>query len=505
MPAPPHPACPNIIFICTDQQRYDSLGCTGNPHAVTPHLDELAEDPRTTKYPRFFSNNPVCMPSRASMLTGCLPSRHGVGSNGIPLANRDYPRLTPSSESEAAYRSHLLTLPEWLKRHGYHTRSVGKLHLTPTQAPRELGFPESNACWQAGEFRGWHGPYFGFDQVDLTLGHGDFVGGHYLEELRAEAPEIAALRGVRDRTHPLRELPSLWFGRVPEPLHHSSWVARKACGFLRSRQAKEQPFFYWVGFPDPHVPFAPPAAVAEDFLAHDFLPPSAVPGDLEGKPSLWKGDGPKRVPAHPEAIPLLRRFTDAQIHLIDQAVGRLVRTLKEEGLWENTILVFTSDHGDFLGEFGLFLKTNLACAALNRVPLLVRNPRASGGGVFDSVASGVDLFPTLCGMAGLPAPEGIDGQSLVESASTERHALIQCLGAVPAGQRNFSLCTDRHRLTWFPDSDEWEFYDHLADPYERQNRYPLERDTAELHDLRNQLYRSHARAMVHDAGRCSSC
>lgn len=491
---------PNILWICTDQQRFDSLGCNGNPYAVTPHLDALAAEGASCS--RFITAHPICMPSRASFFTGALPTRHGVHSNGVPLANRAYVPAAPASPYAPPRESHIKTLPEILSENGYHTRSVGKLHLTPTQAAPELGHPENHWLWEQGKFDDWHGPYYGFDRVEMTLHHGEAgVHGHYRNWLRAQAPEVEAALSEPVTDRPLPGIGDLYRGRIPEEFHPSTWIGNQASAFFESEAAKERPFFMWMSFPDPHHPFTPPASLADEFDTHGYLEPSTSEADLADKPSAWPKEGMPEVTGNPEAIPKIRRYTDAQIHLIDRAVGQAVEALKKNGLWENTVILYTSDHGDFLGDFGRLRKCGLPCNALNRVPLLLRDPTGRIQLPAKAPVSGVDLFPTLLDLAGVDVPENIDGSSLLRG-DPGRRALIQSGGGDPE-HRNLTIYNEKYRLTWFPQTGEWEAYDHDIDSDERKNCFEEFRRTETFRMLKNELLERNARAIDPQFGRFS--
>lgn len=490
---------PNILWICTDQQRFDSLGCTGNPYAVTPHLDALATE--GALYSRFITANPVCMPSRSSFFTGQMPSRHGVVTNGIPLANRAFVPQSPS-QFNGGLESHAITLPELLADNGYHTRSIGKLHLCPTQAAPELNHPENHWLWDEGKFDDWHGPYYGFEHVDLSLHHGESgAHGHYRNWLREVAPEVDAALKQPTPPKPVPGLGDLYPGRIPEEYHHSTWVGEKTAEFFSSDQAKEKPFFLWMSFPDPHHPFTPPESLAEEFSTHDYLKPSAQPEDLANKPSAWPKEPMPCFDGKPENIGVVRRYTDAQNHLIDRAVGLAIQALKDNGLWENTIIVFTSDHGDYLGDYGCLRKNELPCNALNHVPCIVRDPTGKLPGDNDMPISGVDLYPTFAELAGAQIEHAIDGQSILQGAPEDRRALVQCMGF--NFPRSFTIYDQHHRLSWYPDIDEWECYDHREDPYERQNIIDDFRQTPSFTELRQELIERHLRAQHPNIGRQS--
>ncbi|GHC09825.1 sulfatase family protein [Cerasicoccus arenae] len=491
---------PNILWICTDEQRYDSLGCTGNPHAVTPHLDALAAEGAI--YHRFITANPVCMPSRASFFTGQMPSRHGVVTNGVGLPNRDLVPASPTSRNMPQRESHANTLPELLAAAGYHTRSIGKLHLCPTRGAPELNHPENDWLWKEGKFDDWHGPYFGFEHVDLTLNHGERnIGGHYRKWLREVAPEVEALLNKRIENYPAPEIDTLYPGRIPEEYHHSTWVGQKTADFLSSDEAKEKPFFLWMSFPDPHQPFTPPASLAEEFSKHDYLVPTATVEDLADKPSAWPKESMPCIKNQPENIGTVRRYTDAQNHLIDRAVGQAIKALKANGLWENTIVIFTSDHGDYLGDYGRIRKNELPCNALNHVPCIVHDPLGKLPKTTDMAVSGVDMFPTICELAGVEITHSIDGQSLLQGDPDQRRALVQCMSE--EFPPSFTIYDREYRLTWFPGQDEWECYAHQNDPYERKNIIAEFRLTERFKELREELMVRHLSALHPRIGRFS--
>src|SRR5215211_283155 len=162
----------NILVFFTDQQRYDSLGCSDNSSARTPHIDELAA--AGCRMENHIAANPICMPSRASFFTGRFPNAHRLWHNGVPL---------PDTET---------TLPQVLQGQGYDTASFGKIHLNPTEAHASPELKESAALWRRGELDNWHGPYLGFDRVGLTIDHGERAlrEGHYANEVRKRLPNL---------------------------------------------------------------------------------------------------------------------------------------------------------------------------------------------------------------------------------------------------------------------------------------------------------------------------
>ncbi len=463
---------PNIVLICTDQQRYDSLGCTGNPFALTPHLDALAGEGTLCR--RYFTANAVCMPSRATILSGLYPASHGVWTNGVPMPRRGYIAETsvaggglgnaPSAVSQVD------TLADVLAGAGYATASVGKLHLTPTSSHVSLGYEECRARWNDPAMADWHGPYYGFQHVEMSIGHGVFVHGHYGQWLETNFPGVAAALATWKESRPFASL-QLFTSPVSVEAHHSTWCGLRAAEYIRGAD-RQRPYLLWVGLPDPHHPFAPPAELAGWFEQRPATPPGA-PGMEYAKPRGLKNymDPRRGWSCPPEAVRRVRQYTDAMVHLIDRAVGRIAQALKDAGQWENTVLAFTSDHGDYLGDYGLVYKTSHASAGLNHVPLIVRAPGASLPREVATTLGAADLAPTLCALAGVPAPGGMQGEALPDVLAGGRRRLVRgedYPGNDPA-ERNLTVYDDRFRYTWYPATNERELYDHAVDPAETRN------------------------------------
>jgi arylsulfatase A-like enzyme len=482
----------NVILIHTDQQRFDSLGCMGNRFAQTPNLDRLASEGQC--FTRHFAGNTVCMPSRASLLTGTYPSYHGVVANGIPLPRHDPRMIGPQlAQNRRAQQvlSHVPTLADLLKEEGYNTAAVGKLHLTPSQAHADSGCQESHELWETGKFDNWHGPYYGFDHVDMSLHHGERVFAHYANWLKQQYPEeFERIHVRRERpAPPLATVPGdVYPSPVPEAAHHSTWVGDRAVEYIE-RQSQDAPFFLWVGFPDPHHPWTPPQEVWERFvgkgaeestfgketnftnsMSRREVYPQNAPGDLDE-----------------DGIRLIREATNAQIHLIDRNVGRILKRIEEKGIADDTLIIFTSDHGDYLGDYGRIRKDSYACRALSNVSFIVKIPGRTIPISDNSASDNTCIVPTTLEALNIEAPEHIQGRSLFANSPESPGPLpmTQSLGPVNSTHRNISIWDDRHRLTYFPGTGEVELFDHADDPYELKN---LSDDPA-YGQRRDELYR----------------
>ena len=524
----------NLVIFHTDQQRFDSLGCYGNQFARTPHIDALAAEGR--RYTRHFVANPVCMPSRASLMSGLYPTGHGVWSNGIPLPRREFVIQSETSamwQREMGIRApHIDTLADTLLANGYRTHSVGKQHLTPTESAPEYGLPESRDLWEKGSRREWSGPYCGFETLDMSLHHGENVTAHYRYWLEDHAPELAATIGPNARKdsdgatnsgHALSlpandavaSLPGkpddLYPSRLPASAHSSTWCGDRAAEFLHREASSGKPFFLWVGFPDPHHPWTPPAETVESFIGSGAQP-AHFDADRSVSPGLrgFAGGGIdlRARGADEFTAAAIREFTNAQIHLIDEAVGRVEEKLRETGTYDDTLIVFTSDHGDFLGDFGLIRKAGVATRVLTNTSLIIRVPGESGT-VVEGAVSNTDVAPTILDLlgvdrsaSGLPgAGSSIDGVSVAAGVPDDHVALVQCFGHRTS--RNLSVVDGRYRLTWYPETDEVELYDHEVDPYELENVAGADERSEVVNALMDRLRREHMRAVSPISGHLS--
>jgi arylsulfatase len=441
----------NLVLICTDQQRRDSVGCYGNPAVETPRLDGLAS--RGLRFDRAYVANPICMPNRMSLFTGCYPRNHGVWTNGIVESCRP-PMLS-----------------ELLATAGFQTCSIGKLHFMP-YGGGDRGW-ESAARWEAGfDPREWSGPYSGFDHVELSIGHTRQLA-HYGRWFRSRGGTDHMLVPNPDETRP-----------IPVELHDSTWIGERASRFIRDRDSDE-PFFLFASFPDPHHPFDPPESVAAKYRHMDLPSPNGTNADLATRPPHyashfrggWHRSG-TQPEAHPEGVPeitasIRRANTYAMIELIDRGVGMILDSIEDVGISSETLVVFTSDHGELLGDHGLWYKGPFFYEGLVGVPLIVSGPGVAKG-VSDRLFSAVDLMPTLLDLLGVPVPHSVDGLQLSnhlsnpESQTRERCLVEYRNGYGEADCAAVALITRDHKYVRYEDG-ECELTDLVADPLEHRN------------------------------------
>lgn len=449
---------PNILVILTDQQRKDSLGCYGNRVCQTPNLDRLASS--GMRFDRNYVANPICMPNRLSLFTGQHIHNHGLWTNGLLLQERK-------------------TIPGVFGEAGYQTASIGKIHFTPFGG--EENNRECGPMWARGDGdTDWHGPYWGFEHVELTIGHTQPTA-HYGEWFRANGGTDDMLARNKVSTHG-----DCVVRPMPPELHDSAFVARRAEAFIASERDQSRPFFLVASFPDPHHPFDPPADLAERYPVTAPATPVGTPEDLVTRPAHYrqhhegrwhrKGVGTAGRPdgISDEHARERTALTHAMVDLIDQNVGVILEALERTGLAENTVVVFTSDHGELLGDHGLWAKGPFFYEGLVNTPLIVRAPGMAAGAVSQALFSDVDLAPTLCSLAGVETPVWVDGCSQKAVLAGEKERVRDaCLIEYRTGYNHWDndaavAVTAEEKYVRYASGDE-EFTDLTADPQERTN------------------------------------
>ena len=466
----------NVVVFYTDQQRADSLGCAGNPAARTPNIDALAR--RGTIYRRHYATNPVCMPSRCAFITGRYPQANGVRDNGIHL---------PSTE---------LTMPEVFRSAGYRTAAFGKLHFQTYQPYEGDTSMESIGRWATGELDGWSGPYYGFEQVHLTSCHGEGNGGAYGRWRERNFPD---LKLGPENAHGDVNFPQLgsYKSNMPREAHHSTWVADRAIEFLDG--VDEQPFYIHVSFPDPHAPFTPPAPYHSMFDGANLPAPHVVEGENDAKPKPYRDamtgnpfpsdGGARHFPELAgEALHQATAHTYGMVTLIDDSIGRVLAKLDQKGLLDNTVIVFSSDHGDLLGDHDLLFKGQIPCRSLLNVPLVIADPDREPG-VVDDACSNVDVMPTLLSRCGIDIPDAVQGVVLPapgEPAARD-YAFEAGWSKASSEYHHYTIYTNDWRISVFPNLRDGELYDLREDPFEHRNLFQDPAFRARRRDLMEEL------------------
>ena len=516
---------PNFIVFMTDQHRADHIGCYGNPVVRTPNIDRLAAD--GWLFDEFHVATPICMPNRASIMTGRLPSRHGVRHNGIELSLDER------------------TLPQQLQAAGYRTHHVGKSHLQnietkPGQYPRE-GEPRL-APEARREGPGEHGqevwkrwedepnwdigtPYYGFDTVDLCIHHADDEYGHWRRWIREQHADADGLIGARNATpapeYDLTRCGQAWRTRVPESLYPTAWIADRAIDRLRESAHGEQPFFMYCSFPDPHHPYTPPGQYWSMYSPDEVSAPASFHAEHRDLPPhvRWlhdrraDGSAVKNTQAlfactereAREAIAL----NYGSISFIDDSIGRVLAELHSLGLAENTVVIFTADHGDFMGDHQLLLKGPVHYRGLVRIPFVWYDPQQSDAGESSALTQSIDIAPSILERAGVLPWNGIQGRSLLPLMSSDRqtrHAaarpnlLIEEEGqryymGFPGRVRMRTLRDARYRMSIYDGVDWGELYDLVEDPHETVNLW----NESAAASVRGSMMDRMARAMIEQA------
>jgi arylsulfatase A-like enzyme len=450
---------PNVLLILSDQQRRDSLGCYGNRVCNTPNLDRLAAS--GIRFERNYVANPICMPNRLSLFTGQHIHSHGLWTNGLLLDERR-------------------TLAHEFAEAGYQTASFGKIHFTPCGG--DEGNRESEEHWRRVDGEpDWHGPYWGFEHVELTIRHTQPVA-HYGAWLCANGGNDAML--VRNKVSTHRDCVTR---PLPASLHDSTFVGQRAARFITAERDTTRPFFVVASFPDPHHPFDPPAEVADRYPVGAPITPIGGPDDLATRPAhyrqhldgAWHRKG-RVKPAHPGGISETHArertaLTYAMVDLIDRSVGTILDAVETSGMAEDTIVVFTSDHGELLGDHGLWSKGPFFYEGLINTPLLIRGPGLPRGAASAALFSDVDLAPTLCELTGVPVPLSVQGlsQRTVLTGEAE-HVRDSCLIEYRTGYGRWNddaaavVTADEKYVRYTTGEEE---YTHLAaDPHESTNR-----------------------------------
>ncbi len=473
-----------ILFVTTDQQRYDAIGCNGGTVARTPVIDALAA--QGVRYERASPQSVVCMPSRSTMVTGQYPSTHGVWMNGVALPG--------DAPSVAAV----------LHDAGYRTAIIGKPHFEPFLDPFAR-FPENRFARE-----GLVGLHRGFEHFESAT-HGGQGMLHYARWLAATHPEaIGMFYPVLDGALEVNALgggetgaPQVWENAIPKEWYHTDWVADRTISWLDSLGAADD-WFCWMSFPDPHHPWDPPKSELGRIDWRDVPLPAGYDENagrreavLDAKPRHWRAWYDGRLVSNYEAphdwVPAtmtadhvreVNQRNAIECELIDEALGRVLAAIEARGWTDDVDIVFTTDHGEFQGDFGLLFKGPYHVDALMRLPLVWR-PAPSSGPTPATVTRPVglvDLAPTFCAIAGLPVPEWMEGKPLpVDDGDAASRGFDRVLTewdsdlfGVAVHLRTITrdgwVCTT-YRAGYSHDGSEGELYDLSDDPLQRVNRW----------------------------------
>lgn len=450
---------PNILLITTDQQRYDTLGVTGNRLVQTPNIDALAA--RGVVFDHGYIQNPVCVPSRACIQTGRYVHQHGVEFMSETIG--DTPGLPPW---ETTFMEHLQTA-------GYASAAFGKIHMLP---PR------------------------GFDEMQLTMGKGQRwtvadgsalgpsqLGPVYADWLENRRPGAYEQIYEQRRGPEYRDSMTAIVNALAPDEYVDHWIGENTSTYLDREH--ERSFFVWSGFCGPHGPFDPPQPYASMYSPDNIPVPPLFRKRQHGAPR-------NAVPAFdgPQGEDLIRRLIAhywAMMSLIDDMVGRIMSVLTERGLWDNTMVIFTTDHGEMLGDFGQLGKGNFLEQVI-RVPYIIVPPGSGPPPTdtrprhVDDLVEHVDLAPTILDYANVAVPSGLSGRSLralIENDSSRpapRDSVLCEYTTNDRSRRSICLRTHRYKYIVHNNGQATEFYDLIEDPTEQVNVATDVRHTNEL-------------------------
>jgi arylsulfatase len=411
---------PNILFLFSDQFNARCLSCAGHPDVQTPTLDRLASE--GIRFTNAYTQSPICTPSRVSFLSGLYPSTHGYHG----LYGRE--PVAP-----------MTSLFHYFSEQGYRTGALGKLHTPRYWIERHCQFI-----------------------YDEFIEYPKYLEGAGLYEQN----DNRRFTGWRDGQ------------RSAIPLEHSceTALARQAIRFLRNqgepadRGPDDAPWLAWVSFSRPHSPLTPSEPFASMYLPADIsVPPNAALAVLNQQTQrIRKVPGLNRAPESGEVRTMLAAYLGL-ISQVDYGIQLILDELETQGLRENTIIVFSADHGDFAGEFGLWSKNGgISSRAITRIPMIICLPDGHiAGKVSDEIVEAVDLFPTLCELTGLPIPNQLQGISLTPLLQHDSRPVRDT--ALTENAYRKALATKEWRYVANTGEQSDELYNQIEDPWETLN------------------------------------
>lgn len=464
--------------------RFDALGCNGGQIARTPSIDHLARE--GINYLRAHNQNVGCMPARATMMTGQHVASHGVWMNGVSL---------PEERQTIAHH---------LQDHGYRTALIGKAHFEPWLGDPTEFFENRMAAENN------TGPHRGFQHMELA---NHFFEGHSHYDLwmnehpQAKEKFYPMVTNKGQNTISSGETGALqvWPMDVVRALYHTEWVADRTIKWLASTET-QSPFFCWMSFPDPHHPWDIPKSELHRVPWQDLALPELYRENqaerealLEQKPKHWKGyydgtlwtnlESPREfVPANMTAnqVREINAMTHIENELIDEACQRVFDSLEAQGQLQNTDIIFTTDHGELQGDFGLMFKGPYHVDALMRVPLIWKPASAHTPNQPIEISAPVghlDLASTFCEIAGIDIPDYCEGKPLptsIEQSNLQNREWVVTEWDSEHGAVNLHLKSIYHKTGWLCtvyeqgslyEGTEGELYNMQDDPGQLTNRW----------------------------------
>ncbi len=437
-------AHPNILLIHTDQQRGDCLGVEDHPVLETPNMDNLALN--GVRFSKFYSACPSCIAARRSLMLGQSPQKHGIVGycDGVEIDNS------------------VPTLPGVLAENGFQTFHVGRsMHQYP---PRKL---------------------YGFDDMELTSG----PPASYFSEYREWFEENCPKGGRNQGTYGVGITHNDWTARpwhMDEYLHPSNWTVERALRFFKRRDPTK-PFFLSMGFIAPHPPLQPPQFYFDRYIRTGV--PEPIIGDWAHKDWGKSRDhvAPDKVVLNEEERLTARAAYYASINHVDDLLRRIFNPVGGNIL-DNTIVIFTSDHGEMLGDHYMWRKSR-AYEGSARVPFIItapRNFRLTAGKCIEQPATHHDIMPTLLDMLGIQIPDSVDGKSLYPVLQGDNKKLRNYLHIEHAPYHH-CVTDGKQKYIWCPNTGEEQFFDLLNDSGERRNLVENKKYEKQVKNWRSRL------------------
>ncbi|MGZ0171957.1 MAG: sulfatase family protein [Planctomycetales bacterium] len=439
---------PNILWYCTDQQRFDTIKALGNEHVRTPNIDALIGE--GVAFTHAYCQSPICTPSRASIMTGMYPSRVHNTRNG----NDTFPESPP-------------LVSKLIADSGYDCSLIGKFHLTSGGNRPEPRLDDGFNDW-------WHSHAPRDDWPEGTHDYADWV--------RAKGGDLNALRESKER--------------VPAELHQTTWASERAIEFI-SRE-RDQPWLLNVNIYDPHPPFIPPKSYADQFKAEDMPGPYFQESDLAQQAKFANVDFQDEIktPEEHNANDAQAKYY-AMIALIDDQFARVLESLDQTGQRDNTVIIFTSDHGETLGDHGLMFKGCRFYEGLVRVPLIFSWPGQFQQNLqCDGLVELLDMSATILDLCGVEVPDYFQGNSLLpvlsgnedgtklrDSVRCEYFEALDPFFTGGPGSYATMYRDEQYKLTVYHDQQLGELYDLKADPWEFDDLW----DNPDFANVRNEL------------------
>ncbi|MBL8232770.1 MAG: sulfatase-like hydrolase/transferase [Bryobacterales bacterium] len=440
------PARPNVLFIMVDEMRWDALSAEQHPVVQTPNLDRLAR--QGVRFSNAYTVAPVCSPSRACTFTGRYADVNGVTANGIP-----------ANQGE-------VFLPSIMRHHGYHTAIAGKLHYTPRRF--DYGFDQ---FWS-----------FSAEGPTPELGHSAY--------LQRKHGKGAAKWAIADGTCPWPDDPlgrDVGIFRYPDEDFETEWLTERSIDYLRSRKEKAQPWFLFTSYLKPHSPSVEPKRWFEKYDPN-AIPVPNLPANIKELRAAQQGRGKRQFIDDERMLRVMSAAYYGAIAHVDQQVGRLLAELDKLGMADNTIVLFTADHGNMLGDRGRMFKS-VMYEGSSHVPLIwrgVKGARENSGRVEKKIVENTDLMPAIFDACGLPLPDRMQGRSFVKlmrgGDSAWKDRCYSQLRTAMVRDSRLKFIDNSRSL-----SGEFELYDMQEDPKEQRNLVAEVRHRDRVEDYKRQL------------------